>query len=92
MLEKTEREKLQGELTTVHELLENVDEVNTDTKEALQLLAADIQRILQRESERDDWSGIGKRWREAVLDFEVKHPRLAQAIDEVTGLLANAGI
>ena len=83
--------RLRDELESLHELLENVDEVSADTKDAMRSVVADIGRLLDPESDDDDWTHIDKRWREAVLDFESQHPKLTQAVDQITGLLANIG-
>jgi ElaB/YqjD/DUF883 family membrane-anchored ribosome-binding protein len=87
------QDQLRGELTTLHELLEGVDEVSADTKQAMQAVAADIHRLLDQnqESPGDAWSQVGTRWQQAVLNFESQHPRLTQAVDQITGLLANVG-
>ena len=100
MVPESQEEKLRWELTMLHELLEDVEELGPETKQAIQVVAADIQRLLgdQEASEKDDdtkqdeWSNVRKRWRDAVLDFESHHPRLTQAVDQVSGMLANAGI
>ena len=75
----------------LHELLEDLEEVNPETKTALRTVASDIERILDRE-EHDEWPQLGQRWREAALSFESHHPRLAAAMDQITSALANAGI
>lgn len=90
MFDKTTEDKLRWELTMLHELLEDVDEVSPKTQEDLKEVATEIHRLLELEDA--DWLALGKRWRKAVLDFESRHPRLAQAVDEVTNMLANAGI
>ena len=92
MLDKSQQNQLRGELKMLHELLENVDEVSGPTKEAMQLLADDIQRLLEEESATEEWPSVGQRWRDVVLDFEAQHPRLAQVMDQITNVLANAGI
>ena len=97
MIPESQEERLRWELTMLHELLEDVDELGPETKEAIQLVASDIQKLIGSEAEgedkkKDQWSSIGKRWREALLDFESHHPRLTQAVDQVSGMLANAGI
>lgn len=92
MLNKTEKDQLVWKLTMLHELLEDVEQVSPETKEAMQTVATDLSRILERETLEEDWSHLRQRWREAVLDFESQHPRLAQAVDQITSALANAGI
>ena len=92
MLEESQQDRLRLELKMLHQLLEDMDEAGAGTKDAMRQVASDIDRILDAEESRDEWSGIGKRWRDAVLDFESHHPRLAQVVDSVTNILANAGI
>ena len=100
MIPESQEEKRRWELTMLHQLLENVNELGPETKDAIQLVAADIERLLgekkdqdkDEETEKDEWSSVGKRWRDAVLEFESHHPRLTQAVDQVSGMLANAGI
>jgi len=92
MLDKSELDKLRQELILLHQLLAEGQEVNPETRDAMQAVAADIQAVLDPQSAEDDWSQIGKRWRDAILGFETRHPRLTQAVDQITGALANAGI
>lgn len=92
----SQQDQLQSELTTLHQLLEDVAEVGPDAKEALRSVADDIRRLIEEESaddssSTDDWSHVGNRWRAALVDFESQHPRLTQAVDQITGLLANIG-
>lgn len=92
MLENSQQNELRGKLKTLHEILEDVDEVGDDTREEMRVLASDLDRVLEDEAVEDDLSRIGQRWRKAVLDFESHHPRLALAVEEITNILANAGI
>ena len=93
MFDESQQDRLRLELKMLHELLENVEEVGSGTKDTMQLLATDINRLLEQEAEADDkWTLIGKRWREVLLDFESHHPRLTQVVDQITSALANAGI
>lgn len=92
MIDKSLQDRLRGDLTTLHDILEDVAEVDTDAKNALQLVATDIQSILEQESADQNWFHIRQRWRDAVLHFESQHPRLTQILDQITGVLANAGI
>lgn len=91
MLNKAEKEQLVWKLTMLHELLEDLEQVNPETKAALKTVASDIERILDRD-DHDDWPQLGQRWREAALNFESQHPRLAAAMDQITTALANAGL
>jgi hypothetical protein len=97
MIEESQQDRLRLELKMLHELLEDLDEVGGGTKDAMRQVASDIDRILdeaktQQDTTEQEWSGIGKRWRDAVLEFESHHPRLTQVVDSVTSILANAGI
>lgn len=92
----SQQDQLQSELTTLHQLLEDVGEVSPETKEAMRSVADDIRRLIKEESADDsssidDWSHVGNRWRAALVDFESQHPRLTQAVDQITGLLASIG-
>ncbi len=92
MLENSQQDELRDKLQTLHEILETVDEVADDTKEEMRVVASHLDRVLDDEVAEADRSRIGKRWRETILSFETQHPRLALAIEEITNILANAGI
>ena len=94
--QRLQQDRLQSELSTLHQLLEDVEEVDPTTKEAMQSVAEDIRRLIEGGSTDDSasidaWSHLGNRWRAALVDFESQHPRLTQAVDQITGLLANIG-
>ncbi len=94
MLQESEQDRLLRELNQLHEMLEGTDEIDKATTEAMRLVAADMSRVLNKQEEATDdtWPGFGKRWREAVLHFESQHPRLAQVVEQITSVLAGAGI
>ena len=92
MFVEPQKGEMQWQLKMLHELLEDTEHVNEATRAELRKVAEEIDRLLSQEAQRDDWSNVGERWRNAVLGFESRHPKLAQAVEEVTGILANAGI
>ncbi len=94
VLHESDQERLLQELNQLHQMLEQTSEIDAATTEAMRLVAADMSRVLNERQDAtvDTWTGFGKRWREAVLHFESKHPRLAQVVEQITSVLAGAGI
>jgi len=101
MLDPKQREALRWQLTMLHELLEDTEQVDTQkvdekTMEAMREVSGELNRILVdkagQESEAVQWDNAKVKWQDAVIDFESHHPRLALTVEEITGLLARMGL
>ncbi len=88
----SEQDVLRRQVNELREHLAIEGELAPKTKDALHAVADDIHTLLAKDTTSQDWSDVGKRWNEALLDFEFKHPRLSILIEQVTTTLANVGI
>lgn len=87
-------EQLNALLKQLHTELENADSLDAASRESLRALMADIQKRL------DDSAGEGvahdpnliEQLQVEVLKFELSHPLLTQAINQVINALADAGV
>ena len=92
MFMESKQAELQWQLKMLHEMLEDTEHVDDATRAKMKELAQEMERLLEAEAHKDEWSGFGERWRNAMINFETRHPNLSQAVEEVTGILASAGI
>ena len=96
MVDDSHKEQLREELARLHSLLEQVDEsdatLDAETRASLHVVARDMHRVLDGDATPADWPSLGERWREAILDFESQHPRMAQVVEQITSMLARSGI
>jgi hypothetical protein len=81
-------------LKDLHQALAESPEVDDQTRELLRALTADLQRLMQSDG---DWSDrqvqpISTQFREMLLRFETKHPRITGLLGEIADSLSNLGI
>lgn len=89
------RDEMLKTLQSLHQELTAADNVDDETKNALQALTGDIERVLANEnsdSESDDQKTLSERLRESVIEFEVRHPVIGGLLERLTDGLANLGI
>jgi hypothetical protein len=84
------RDTLQRNLDRLHQELANTESLDRETRELLAQVAADIERVLADEGAGS--GDIGARVQTAALRFEADHPKLSQALSEVTDALAKLGV
>ncbi len=96
-----ENKQLLQTLENLHQQLQSASSVDTATRETLQKLAADIGRLSEARSTDADATEAGspgpsvplaEELHEQLLKFEVDHPQLTHAINQVAAALANLGI
>ena len=71
------------------------DNVDDETKTALQTVTDDIERVLASDeaAETDgQQKSLSEQLRETVIEFEVRHPVIGGLLERVTDGLANLGI
>ena len=87
------KKALQQQLTELHEELATAAELDPELRHLLREVAGDIENVLDETAEQDriDEDLLG-RVRQATVDFEAEHPRLAQILSELTDALAKLGI
>lgn len=88
-----ENKELREQLIELHKALEEASQKTPEGNEMLSQVMTDIVRIASGDdidpSESDD---LHQRLQHQVSDFEVRHPRLAGVLREVTDILAKLGI
>lgn len=89
------RDEMLETLRSLHSELTTADNVDIETRAALQKLTADIERLLEDtelSSEEDLQKSLSERVRESVIEFEVRHPVIGGLLERLTDGLANLGI
>ena len=87
--------ELRERLQELHQELENTGSVDSDARELLGSLLADIQSLLDRSSEEDATHSpatLSNRLEAATREWETSHPTLAAAVGRVMDTLSNMGI
>ena len=88
-----EKQELREKLEELHRALRDADAVGSESRELLEALVADIQRVLERDSrEEPEPESLAERLREVVEEFEESHPTLTEAAGRVIDALAKMGI
>ncbi len=83
--------ELQKTLETLHAELNSAESVDEATRAKLVALAEDIQRLSEQKS-TDEVEPLSEQVQDMVLKFEVDHPQLTKALNQVSAALANLGI
>lgn len=88
------RNQLQSSLSELHESLTNVEQLDDETRQMMETLAADLQRLLRKEGElsADDVAPVSNRLQELLLRFETEHPQITGILGRLASSLANLGI
>ena len=87
-------QQLHETLRQLHAELERAEAVDDESRELLRSLVADIQAVLDRPARAPghETESLGERLREAMQRFEVSHPALSAAVEQVLNTLSGAGI
>ena len=84
------RQALRKQLTELHGELASASELDPELRELLREVAGDIEKLLGEEpSTADQLQG---RIRQATVDFEAEHPRLAHILGDLADTLTKLGI
>jgi hypothetical protein len=88
--------QLRAELSHLHEELERASSVDAPSRELLETLSGDIERLLDTSARRDaadsSHESLSERLGEAVRHFEESHPALSVAVGRIATALSNMGI
>lgn len=91
-----EKQRLQETLNELHTQLSRSDvrSFDADTQAMLQQVTEDIEDVLnpQQETPPEETGAISSRIDDLVLQFEVDHPHLTRALNQVAAALSNLGI
>ena len=83
--------ELQKTLVALHAELNSAECVDEATRAKLVTLAEDIQRLSEQKA-TDEVEPLTEQVQDMVLKFEVDHPQLTRALNQVSAALANLGI
>ena len=87
------KQELHEKLQQLHTELNRVESTDTNQREILQKVAADIEDMLLQSGEtREHYHGLGERLKEAVAQLEASHPEATLRIRQVIDELAYMGI
>ena len=89
------REQLLLNLKQLHQLLQEEDHPDAETRGLLESVTADIQRTLNSPtsaSETKPPESMTEQLRVALLSFEAKHPQVSGLIERISDGLAGMGI
>ncbi|MCA9059449.1 MAG: DUF4404 family protein [Planctomycetaceae bacterium] len=89
-------EDLKNALQSLHHELQDTSNLDDSTRQLLQSLVQDIQSALDKSPSEDDTAAadpsLSERLRQAVIEFEVRHPQIGGILERLTDGLANLGI
>lgn len=89
------REQLLSNLKQLHQLLQEEDHLDAETKTLLESVTADIQAKLHEASDEIESTppeSMTEQLRVALLSFEAKHPQVSGLIERISDGLAGMGI
>ncbi|HEY8385140.1 MAG TPA: DUF4404 family protein [Porticoccaceae bacterium] len=87
-----ETDQLRQQLAELHKALEESARQDRHAEDMLTAVMTDIVRIASGEElEADEGDSLRKRLEQQASDFEVRHPRTAGIMREVTEILAKLG-
>ena len=88
-----EKKQLQESLNSLHGELSDREAIDDKTRDLLQTLARDIDRLLDDSTENtpEDVEPVSDQVQNLVLKFEADHPELTSALNRIASALANRG-
>ena len=72
--------------------LDNTESVDSETIRLVRELDEDIHRLVDPESESNDFEGVIDRAKAMQADFALEHPRAEQFLREIMAALSRVGI
>lgn len=85
-------ERLRATVTELEAEIQELDQVDPESRALLQEALTEISRALQQPQPPEAPESIGERIRDAVYRFESEHPTLTGMLARVTDALARIGI
>lgn len=79
---------------SIRDLQSQIDSLHPEDDRAVHLrsLADDVDRMARNSAAGEAPANLGERITESILQFEVSHPRIALALNEVAQKLSDIGI
>lgn len=89
-----DKPELQALLESLHRELAALDKVDDRTKQLLAQVTDDVGQVLERDEEvaADEVAASQDTVRNAILEFEAEHPKLAETLGRLADGLASLGI
>lgn len=91
--------ELLSALQALHQQLAQTEEVDPDTRQALQQVMLDIQRVVDGpdpsvadSTTSESHESLSQKMMDAVNEFEARHPQVASLINNVADRLSDLGI
>jgi ABC-type transporter Mla subunit MlaD len=88
------KNQLQQALSELHDSLAHVDQLDDETRQLMQTLTDDLQRLLQHEGDwvAEDVEPVSNKLQDLLLRFETEHPQVSGILGRIASSLANVGI
>lgn len=88
-----ESKQLQAILRNLHAELGSAESVDAESREMLQQIAQDIERIAAApEPAAEEHASVTERLENAALKFESEHPKLSQVLGDIMDAFSKLGI
>lgn len=85
-------QQLKDLLTRLHKELENTDKVDSETLELVRELDSEINRLVDSDSDSDEFENVMDRAKSVETRFAVDHPAAERFLREIIDSLAKVGI
>ncbi len=89
------KEQLQNHLKELHQLLQQECQPDSETRQLLERVTADITQVLNRQDGEFSMPApetLTERVRVTLLEFESKHPQISGLVERIADGLAGLGI
>ncbi len=85
-------QQLKDLLTRLHKELENTDKVDSETFELVRELDSEINRLVDSDSDSNEFENVMDRAKSVETRFAVDHPAAERFLREIIDALAKVGI
>jgi phage terminase Nu1 subunit (DNA packaging protein) len=85
-------QQLKDLLTRLHKELENTDKVDSETLELVRELDSEINRLVDSDSDSNEFENVMDRAKSVETRFAVDHPAAERFLREIIDALAKVGI
>lgn len=85
-------EKLRKSIKNLRDEIDRIDSSNVAAKEKMNQLLGELEDRLDHPEQSEDSQKLMDKLEGMIAEYEVKHPRLAEAMEEILVTLSNMGI